>query len=90
MPLGQNPRILCRGMVASIALCPELIAMYVGAYRYIIDSFGDHAAVALSSIGLAHYSVTGGMDSCMTRSAYISWSLTPSRGPGTDWSKAWG
>jgi len=38
-----------------------LIAIYVSAYEYIVDSYGDHAAVALSSITLARYVVAGGM-----------------------------
>ncbi len=36
-------------------------AMYVSCYEYIIDSYGEHAAVALASITMARYLVAGGM-----------------------------
>ncbi|OCL12641.1 MFS general substrate transporter [Glonium stellatum] len=38
-----------------------LIAMYVSSYEYIIDSYGDHAAIALASITMARYLIAGGM-----------------------------
>jgi DHA1 family multidrug resistance protein-like MFS transporter len=38
-----------------------LNAMYVSSYEYIIDSYGEHAAVALSSITMMRYLIAGGM-----------------------------
>jgi DHA1 family multidrug resistance protein-like MFS transporter len=35
--------------------------MYVASYQYIIDSYGDHAAIALSSITTMRYIIAGGM-----------------------------
>ena len=35
--------------------------MYVSAYEYIIDSYGEHAAIALASITMARYAIAGGM-----------------------------
>jgi hypothetical protein len=56
-----------------------LIAIYVSSYEYIIDSYGNHAAVALSSITLARYIVAGGMVMAsrpMYESIGVAWSLT--------------
>jgi DHA1 family multidrug resistance protein-like MFS transporter len=38
-----------------------LTAIYVSSYEYIIDSYGEHAAVALASITMARYLISGGM-----------------------------
>ena len=38
-----------------------LIAIYVSSYEYIIDSYGEHAAIALASITMARYLIAGGM-----------------------------
>jgi DHA1 family multidrug resistance protein-like MFS transporter len=38
-----------------------LTAMYVSSYEYILDSYGEHAPVALASITTARYLVAGGM-----------------------------
>ncbi|OJJ48010.1 hypothetical protein ASPZODRAFT_15457 [Penicilliopsis zonata CBS 506.65] len=38
-----------------------LISIYVSSYEYIIDSYGEHAAIALASITMARYLVAGGM-----------------------------
>lgn len=38
-----------------------LIAIYVSSYEYIIDSYGDHAAIALASITMVRYLIAGGM-----------------------------
>jgi DHA1 family multidrug resistance protein-like MFS transporter len=38
-----------------------LIAIYVSSYEYIIDSYGEHSAIALASITMARYLVAGGM-----------------------------
>ena len=56
-----------------------LISVYVSAYEYIIDSYGEHAAVALSSITLARYLVAGGMVMAsrpMYEGIGVAWSLT--------------
>lgn len=38
-----------------------LIALYVASYEYIIDSYGDHAAIGLASITMCRYLIAGGM-----------------------------
>ncbi|KAI1388623.1 MFS general substrate transporter [Hypoxylon trugodes] len=38
-----------------------IIAIYVASYEYIIDSYGDHAAIGLASITIVRYLVAGGM-----------------------------
>ncbi|OTA53273.1 MFS general substrate transporter [Hypoxylon sp. EC38] len=38
-----------------------IIAIYVSTYEYIIDSYGDHAAIGLASITILRYLVSGGM-----------------------------
>lgn len=38
-----------------------IIAIYVSSYEYIIDSYGDHAAIGLASITIVRYLVAGGM-----------------------------
>lgn len=35
--------------------------MYVSSYEYILDSYGEHAPVALASITMARYLIAGGM-----------------------------
>ena len=35
--------------------------MYVSSYEYIIDSYGDHAAIGLASITMVRYLIAGGM-----------------------------
>jgi len=56
-----------------------LIAMYVSSYEYIIDSYGDHSAVALASITVARYLVAGAMVMAsrpMYEGIGVHWSLT--------------
>lgn len=38
-----------------------LIALYVSSYEYLIDSYGENSASALSSITFPRYMVAGGM-----------------------------
>ncbi|KAI8960017.1 MFS general substrate transporter [Daldinia sp. FL1419] len=38
-----------------------VIAIYVSSYEYIIDSYGNHAAIGLASITIVRYLVAGGM-----------------------------
>ncbi|KAK6331281.1 hypothetical protein TWF730_004368 [Orbilia blumenaviensis] len=49
------------GLGACFCFGVVLIAMYVSSYEYIIDSYGDHAAIALSSITMVRYLIAGGM-----------------------------
>ncbi|KAK6503896.1 hypothetical protein TWF481_008897 [Arthrobotrys musiformis] len=49
------------GLGACFCFGIVLIAMYVSSYEYIIDSYGDHAAIALSSITMVRYLIAGGM-----------------------------
>ncbi|KAK4107194.1 MFS general substrate transporter [Canariomyces notabilis] len=56
-----------------------LIAIYVSSYEYIIDSYGDHSATALSSITMLRYIIAGGMVTA-ARPLYmgigVHWTLT--------------
>jgi hypothetical protein len=38
-----------------------IIAFYVSIYEYIVDSYHEHAAVALASITMLRYFIAGGM-----------------------------
>jgi DHA1 family multidrug resistance protein-like MFS transporter len=49
------------GLSACFLFGIVLIAMYVSSYEYIIDSYGDHAAIALASITMVRYLLAGGM-----------------------------
>lgn len=49
------------GLTACFLFGLILTAIYVSTYEYIIDSYGDHAAVALASITMARYLISGGM-----------------------------
>jgi DHA1 family multidrug resistance protein-like MFS transporter len=49
------------GLGACFVFGVVITAVYVSTYEYIIDSYGDHAAVALASITMARYLVAGGM-----------------------------
>jgi len=49
------------GLGACFCFGVVLNAMYVSSYQYIIDSYGEHAAIALSSITMMRYIVAGGM-----------------------------
>ncbi|KAF2024622.1 MFS general substrate transporter [Setomelanomma holmii] len=49
------------GLAACFCFGIVLNAMYVASYQYIIDSYGDHAAIALSSITMMRYVIAGGM-----------------------------
>lgn len=49
------------GLAACFLFGVVLVSIYISSYEYIIDSYGDHAATALSSITFVRYIVTGGM-----------------------------
>jgi hypothetical protein len=38
-----------------------MIAIYVSSYEYLIDSYGEHSASALSGIAFPRYMIAGGM-----------------------------
>jgi DHA1 family multidrug resistance protein-like MFS transporter len=67
------------GLAACFCFGVVLNAMYVSSYGYIIDSYGEHAAIALSSITMMRYLIAG----CMVMAArpmYIAmgvhWTMT--------------
>jgi len=49
------------GLAACFCFGIVLNAMYVSSYEYIIDSYGEHAAIALASITMMRYLIAGGM-----------------------------
>ena len=49
------------GLAACFVFGIVLVSIYISSYEYIIDSYGDHAASALSSITFVRYIVAGGM-----------------------------
>jgi DHA1 family multidrug resistance protein-like MFS transporter len=49
------------GLGACFLFGTILTAMYVSIYEYIIDSYAEHAAVALTSITMVRYLISGGM-----------------------------
>ncbi|KAH8588036.1 major facilitator superfamily domain-containing protein [Bisporella sp. PMI_857] len=67
------------GLGACFVFGVVMIAIYVSSYEYIIDSYDDHAAVALATVTMIRYFVAGGMVMA-TRPMYeaigVQWSLT--------------
>jgi hypothetical protein len=57
-----------------------IIAIYVSSYEYIIDSYGDHAAIGLASITIVRYLIAGGLVLAV-RPMY--------KGIGTHWTMTW-
>ncbi|KAL5115841.1 hypothetical protein ACEQ8H_006243 [Pleosporales sp. CAS-2024a] len=49
------------GLAACFCFGIVLNAMYVSSYAYIVDSYGDKAAIALASVTMMRYLVAGGM-----------------------------
>jgi len=49
------------GLAACFCFGIVLNAMYVSSYEYIIDSYSEHAAIALASITMMRYLIAGGM-----------------------------
>ncbi|KAK1750418.1 MFS general substrate transporter [Echria macrotheca] len=67
------------GLGACVVFGIVLIAVYVGSYEYIIDSYGEHAAVALSSITMVRYFVAGGIVMAarpMYEDIGVNWTMT--------------
>jgi DHA1 family multidrug resistance protein-like MFS transporter len=67
------------GLAACFVFGNVLIAMYVSSYEYIIDSYGQHSAIALASITMLRYLIAGGMNIAarpMFQSIGVHWTLT--------------
>lgn len=74
------PRIsIWCGLGACFVFGVVLTAFYVSSYEYIIDSYGEHSAIALASVTAVRYLAAGGMVMA-TRPMYsgigVHWSLT--------------
>lgn len=67
------------GLGACFVFGIVLAAMYVAAYEYIIDSYGNHAAIALASVTMVRYLISGGM-ALAARPMYegigVHWTMT--------------
>jgi hypothetical protein len=67
------------GLSACFCFGVVLNAMYVSCYEYIIDSYGEKAAIALASITMMRYMIAGGMVMA-ARTMYekigVHWTLT--------------
>lgn len=67
------------GLAACFCFGIVLNAMYTSSYEYIIDSYGDNAAVALASITMMRYLIAGGMVMAarpMYRGIGVHWTMT--------------
>ncbi|UKZ85569.1 uncharacterized protein TrAFT101_001424 [Trichoderma asperellum] len=74
------PRIsIWCGLGACFVFGVVLTAFYVSSYEYIIDSYGEHSAIALASVTAVRYLAAGGMVMA-TRPMYsgigVHWTLT--------------
>ncbi|KAK3377377.1 major facilitator superfamily domain-containing protein [Lasiosphaeria ovina] len=67
------------GLAACFVFGAILIAIYVSSYEYIVDSYGNHSAIALSSITMLRYLVAGALVMA-TRPLYgalgVHWTMT--------------
>ncbi|KAL6689835.1 MFS general substrate transporter [Trichoderma pleuroticola] len=67
------------GLCACLVFGIVLTAFYVSSYEYIIDSYGDHSAIALASVTSVRYLAAGGMVMA-TRPMYtaigVHWTMT--------------
>ncbi|KAF3927809.1 hypothetical protein ABW20_dc0101642 [Dactylellina cionopaga] len=67
------------GLGACFVFGIVIIAIYVSAYEYIIDSYGDHAAIALASITMVRYLIAGSMTMAarpMFEGIGVHWTMT--------------
>jgi DHA1 family multidrug resistance protein-like MFS transporter len=67
------------GLGACFVFGVVLIAIYVSSYEYIIDSYGEHAAVALASITMVRYAIAGGIVMAarpMYQGIGVHWTMT--------------
>ncbi|KAK3339669.1 major facilitator superfamily domain-containing protein, partial [Lasiosphaeria hispida] len=77
---GNRPDVsLWYSLGACFVFGVVLIAVYVSSYEYIIDSYGDHAAVALASVMMVRYLVAGGVVMAarpMYEKLGVNWTMT--------------
>ncbi|KFY04313.1 hypothetical protein V491_09390 [Pseudogymnoascus sp. VKM F-3775] len=77
---ASNPSIsIWYGLGACFVFGVVIIAIYVSTYEYIIDSYGDHSAIALASITMVRYLIAGGMVIAarpMYEGIGVHWTLT--------------
>ncbi|CAM1510938.1 Fc.00g084510.m01.CDS01 [Cosmosporella sp. VM-42] len=67
------------GLLACFTLGVVLTAFYVSSYEYIIDSYRDHAAIALATITSVRYLIAGGMVMAarpMYEAIGVHWTMT--------------
>ena len=67
------------GLDACFVFGVVLIAIYVSSYEYILDSYGEHAPVALASITMARYLIAGGILMAarpMNEGIGVHWTMT--------------
>jgi DHA1 family multidrug resistance protein-like MFS transporter len=67
------------GLGACFVFGVVLTAIYVSSYEYIIDSYGEHSAIALASITMVRYFIAGGMVIAarpMYEGIGVHWTLT--------------
>jgi len=67
------------GLGACFVFGAVLIAIYVSSYEYIIDSYGEHSAIALASITMVRYLIAGGMVMAvrpMYKGIGVHWTMT--------------
>ncbi|OAF55422.2 hypothetical protein VC83_08364 [Pseudogymnoascus destructans] len=77
---ASNPTIsIWCGLAACFVFGVVIIAIYVSTYEYIIDSYGNHSAIALASITMVRYLIAGGMVIAarpMYEGIGVHWTLT--------------
>lgn len=77
---GNRPEVsIWCSLVACFVFGMVLMAVYVSSYEYIIDSYGDHAAVPLASITMVRYLVAGGVVMAarpMYETLGVDWTMT--------------
>lgn len=67
------------GLAACFLFGAILIAIYVSAYEYIVDSYGNHAAIALAAVTGLRYVIASGMVVAarpMYESLGVRWTMT--------------
>jgi hypothetical protein len=67
------------GLAACFCFGIVLNAMYTASYEYIMDSYGEHAAIALASITMIRYLIAGGMVMAarpMYENIGVHWTMT--------------
>jgi hypothetical protein len=67
------------GLGACFCFGIVLNAMYASSYEYIIDSYGEHASIALASVTMMRYMIAGGMVMAarpMYENIGVHWTMT--------------